>query len=313
MVQPGEGVVGGSASSSGRGGQGWSPGVTGGLAQRGHDVDALFAGGVDVAAGVEAVLGGVFAGRSSGNLLVRLCGTKIVFADVVRGPDSGVFAEAEHVVLVVAAEFQRLTPGPLRGAVAGVGYPRHPRQPDLDRVAELLGQIGVLPRVDFGQSRGAGGVPARDVAGFARPGRSSLEGGMDEFELLRLAWRSRCRTRFSSAAFASSSRFASAINSSRDNSSNPGTTQDHHRARQSCHAPTHRRSTFPRECLRSGRPGSSSDAIGDSGVARMERECPHSLPLRPYGWYVLALRTIRVTAPPARTISVGPELGADDG
>src|ERR1700747_11318 len=129
MAKPGEGVVTArSASGSGRGGQGWSPGVTGdGLAQRGHDVDALFAGGVDVAADVQPVLGDVFAGQSSGNLLLRLCGTKIAFADVVRGPDWGVFAEAEHVVFAVAAELQQLTPGPLRGGVAGAGHPRHPR------------------------------------------------------------------------------------------------------------------------------------------------------------------------------------------
>jgi hypothetical protein len=70
---------------------------------------------------------------------------------------------------------------------------------------------------------------ARLGAGFDRPGKSSLEGGIDEFELLRLTCRSNRRTRYSNAAFTSrSSPFSpvcsrtSAINSSRGSSSNPG-------------------------------------------------------------------------------------------
>jgi DDE domain len=44
------------------GGKCWSPGVSDdGLAQRGHDVDAVLAGGVDVAADVQAILGGTVA------------------------------------------------------------------------------------------------------------------------------------------------------------------------------------------------------------------------------------------------------------
>jgi hypothetical protein len=58
---------------SGRGGKCGLPGVSGdGLAERGHDVDAVFAGGVDVAADVQAVLGDLFAGQASGDLLLCL-------------------------------------------------------------------------------------------------------------------------------------------------------------------------------------------------------------------------------------------------
>lgn len=79
---------------------------------------------------------------------------------------------------------------------------------------------------------------ARSGAGFALPGRSSLDGGMEELPLLREACRSSHRTRSSSAAFASRNWLitpacsrASAISSSRDSSSNPATAQDRHGSR----------------------------------------------------------------------------------
>jgi hypothetical protein len=51
----------------------WLPGVAGeGVVDAGEDVGAVFADGVDVAADVEAVLGDVFAGEPSGDLLLGL-------------------------------------------------------------------------------------------------------------------------------------------------------------------------------------------------------------------------------------------------
>ena len=55
---------------------GWVPGVSGhGCAQDVHDVAAVLAGGVGVAADVEPVLGGVLAGEPSGDLLLGLEGS----------------------------------------------------------------------------------------------------------------------------------------------------------------------------------------------------------------------------------------------
>lgn len=49
----------------------WPPGVAGEcVVDAGQDVGAVFAEGVDVAADVKAVLGDVFAGESSGDLLL---------------------------------------------------------------------------------------------------------------------------------------------------------------------------------------------------------------------------------------------------
>ena len=56
---------------SGWRGDRWPPGVAGeGVVDAGQDVGAVFADGVDVAADVQAVLGDVFAGEPSGDLLL---------------------------------------------------------------------------------------------------------------------------------------------------------------------------------------------------------------------------------------------------
>jgi hypothetical protein len=92
--------------------KGWFPGVADdGLAQRGDDVGAVFAGGVDVGAYVESILGDVFAGESARDFLLRCGGPQVALADVVRGPDPRVEAETQHVVLPVAAELQQIPPG----------------------------------------------------------------------------------------------------------------------------------------------------------------------------------------------------------
>jgi hypothetical protein len=100
----------------------------------------VFAGGVDVAADIEPVLGDVLAGEPAGDLLLCLGGPKVALADVVGGPDPGVEAEAENVVLATAAELEQLAPGVLSGGVARAGYPRHLRQADPDGAAEFEGQ-----------------------------------------------------------------------------------------------------------------------------------------------------------------------------
>src|SRR6266699_5290682 len=82
-----------------------------------HCVAAVLAGGVDVTADVEAVLGDVVAGQAAGDLLLCFQGPDSSFADVVRGPDAGVLGEQEHVAAAVAAEFEQLAAGLLPGAV----------------------------------------------------------------------------------------------------------------------------------------------------------------------------------------------------
>jgi hypothetical protein len=49
-----------------------------------HGVLAVLAGGVDVAAGIEAVLGDVVAGQAAGNLLLGFQWPDAALADVVR-------------------------------------------------------------------------------------------------------------------------------------------------------------------------------------------------------------------------------------
>src|SRR5437870_5644266 len=105
---------------SGRCLAGWSPGVAGeGPVYGGHDVDAVLAGGVDVAADVEPVLGCGFAGQAAGDFLLRFGGPQVSLADVVRGPNPGVGGEAQNVGLAAAAELQQLASGALRGGVPG--------------------------------------------------------------------------------------------------------------------------------------------------------------------------------------------------
>jgi hypothetical protein len=53
----------------------------------------VLAGGVDVAADVEAVLGGVVAGEAAGDFLLGFQGADAALADVVRWPDPGVRGE----------------------------------------------------------------------------------------------------------------------------------------------------------------------------------------------------------------------------
>jgi hypothetical protein len=64
---------------------GRTPGVYGEeAAQDGEYVLAVFAGGVDVAAGIQPVLGGVFAGEAPGYLLLGLVRPDAALADVIQ-------------------------------------------------------------------------------------------------------------------------------------------------------------------------------------------------------------------------------------
>src|SRR6185312_4283589 len=74
---------------------------------------------------------------------------------------------------------------------------------------------------------------ARFGVGFVLPGRSSLEGGMEELPLFREACRSSWRTRSSSAALDSRNRSTRAISSSRDH------TPQHHPTFQPTHHTHH--------------------------------------------------------------------------
>src|SRR6266581_1220703 len=84
IISPGEEII-CVPGLRGQGGRGWPPGVAGEqAAQDGEDVLAVLAGGVDVAADVQPVLGGVFAGQAAGYLLLGLAGPDAALADVVR-------------------------------------------------------------------------------------------------------------------------------------------------------------------------------------------------------------------------------------
>jgi hypothetical protein len=75
----------------------------------------VLAGGVDVAADVQPVLGGFLAGEPAGYFLLGLDRAHGALGDVVRRPDLPVLAEPQDVVLAVAAEFQQVTAGVLGG------------------------------------------------------------------------------------------------------------------------------------------------------------------------------------------------------
>jgi hypothetical protein len=119
----------------------WPPGITGeGVADAGQDVDAVLAEGVDVAADVEAVLGGLRAGEPPGDLLLGLGRAQAAFADVVGGPDPGVGGEPQGVVFAVTAELQQRPAGWLGGGAAWAGDGTDLGEPDADGVAELADQ-----------------------------------------------------------------------------------------------------------------------------------------------------------------------------
>src|SRR5258708_12474508 len=84
-------------------------------AQDVHGVAAVFAGGVDVAADVQAVLSGLFAGEPAGYLLLGFERAHAALGDVVRRPDPRVAAEPGHVVLPFAAQFHQVPASVLRG------------------------------------------------------------------------------------------------------------------------------------------------------------------------------------------------------
>jgi hypothetical protein len=162
------------ARSGGRGVWG-SPRVAGeGVAEGGYDVDAVFAGGVDVAANVEAVLGDVFAGQPAGYLLLGFGGPKVALRDIVRRPDAGVAAEPGEVVAPVAAELQQVPAGMLFDVLAQAAEAGQVGQPGGDRRLKLGDQRGSHLGWYLGEPGVAGIMPGADqpaqrVAGLDRP------------------------------------------------------------------------------------------------------------------------------------------------
>ena len=118
-----------------------------------HGVLAVLAGGVDVAADVEAVLGDVVAGQAAGDLLLGLERADAALADVARRPDARVRREPQDVAAALFAGFERLAAGFLVRAVLRARDAGHPRKPGEDSVPEFVFQR--LGRVlgDSGKSR----------------------------------------------------------------------------------------------------------------------------------------------------------------
>ena len=129
-----------------------------------HGVLAVLAGGVDVAADIEAILGDVVAGQAAGDLLLCFQRPDSSFADVVRGPDAGVLGEQEHVAAAVAAEFEQLAAGFLLRAVLRAGDAGHAGEAGQDGVPELVLQRFPHAGGDGVQVLLARGVPGMDEA-----------------------------------------------------------------------------------------------------------------------------------------------------
>ena len=121
---------------------------------------AVLAGGVDVTADVEPVLGNVVAGQAAGYLLLGFQGAHAALADVIRGPHAGVLGEQQNVAAAVAAEFQQLAAGFLLRAVLRAGDAGNAGQPGQDGVPELVLQRFPHAGGDGVQALLAGGVPA---------------------------------------------------------------------------------------------------------------------------------------------------------
>jgi hypothetical protein len=79
-----------------------------------HGVLAVLAGGVDVAADVEPVLGDVVAGEAAGDFLLGFQGADAALADVIRGPDAGVLGEQQHVTAAAGCSILLLNSTALR-------------------------------------------------------------------------------------------------------------------------------------------------------------------------------------------------------
>src|SRR5512132_1183297 len=144
---------------------GWPPGFAEHeVVQDVHGVLAVLAGGVDVAADVEPVLGDVVAGQAARYLLLGFEGADAALADVVRGPDAGVPGEADHVAAAVTAEFEQFAAGLLLNAVLRPRDAGNAREPGEDGVPELVLQRPERIGGDGRKSLLKGGVPGMDHA-----------------------------------------------------------------------------------------------------------------------------------------------------
>src|SRR5208283_3552377 len=85
-------------------------------------------------------------------------------ADIVRGPDAGVFGEQQHVAAAVATEFEQLAAWLLLRAVLRAGDAGHAGQARQDGVPELVLQRFPDAGGDGVQALLACGVPGMDEA-----------------------------------------------------------------------------------------------------------------------------------------------------
>jgi hypothetical protein len=129
-----------------------------------HGILAVLAGGVDVAADVEAVLGDVVTGEAAGDLLLGFQGPDAALGDVICRPDAGVLGEQQDVAAPAAAEFQQFAAWFLLRAVLRAGIAGHAGQPGEDRVPELVCQRIPDGGGDEGKSLLACRVPFTDQA-----------------------------------------------------------------------------------------------------------------------------------------------------
>jgi hypothetical protein len=99
-----------------------APRVAGGCGTQGdHEIEAVLADGVRVAADVQAILDDVLVGQQLGDLLLGPGGPRVTFTDVVRDQVRCFGAESKDIAFVAAAELQQVASGRLCDAATRAG------------------------------------------------------------------------------------------------------------------------------------------------------------------------------------------------
>ena len=150
-----------------------------GAAQDVYDVAAALAGGVDAAADVQPVLGGVLAGEPADIFCWVLTGRTPRSLTSLVGQTWVSWQKPQDVALAVAAEFQQVPAGVLGGGVLRPGDTGDAGQPSQDGVAELVDQRAGDVRGHRGPPGVTGGMPGADQAaqrplGLHRPDRGRV-------------------------------------------------------------------------------------------------------------------------------------------
>src|SRR5271157_1013567 len=152
----------GSGCSSGAGGDGRYPGVSGeSVLDGGEHVNSVLAGGGCVAADGVAVPGGGLGAEPAADLLLGFRGAQVAFGLVAGGRDGGVGEEPQHVGFAVPEAFQQVQGGRLLDVLAA-GDAADLRQAGVDAVAEQLQVPGGQLVRDGGQALVAGHVGGVD-------------------------------------------------------------------------------------------------------------------------------------------------------